>query len=235
MALLRFYSSFHQSETFVKSCIPLPPRTLSADGSVPYPLRKSLNTCHFTHTLSNPWQHLLNTGNKQARRSSINFTNRKCLQQTVMLAAEIIFCFLTIIIIIIIIIIKSAWKVWGKSRHCLKLSAEVTDSIQASTIVFPLEIAPVNVRSVLLLLLSFAITDHRRANKRPSTIIRPQKLAITTFSVSSFHSDIQVNSIFYVQKNVTENNTVNFIYLYDMFSLFHWPSSFSSIVYMKER
>jgi hypothetical protein len=144
-------------------------------------------------------------------------------------AAEIIFCFLKIIIIIIIIII-----VRGKSRHYLELSAEVTDSIQASTIVFPLDIAPVNVRSVLLLL-SFTITDHRRANKRSSTIIRPQKLAITTFSVSSSHSDIQVNSIFYVQKNVTESNTVNFIYLYDMFSLFHWPSSFSSIVYMKER
>ena len=78
-----------------------------------------------------------------------------------MLAAEIIFCFLTIIIIIIIIIIiKYVWKDWGKCRHYLNLSAEVTDSIQASTFAFPLEIVLVNIGAVLLFFL-FCFHNYR--------------------------------------------------------------------------
>jgi hypothetical protein len=58
-----------------------------------------------------------------------------------------------------IIIIKAVWKDWGKCRHYLNLGAEVTDSIQATTFVFTLEIALVNIRSVLLLFSQLQIIE----------------------------------------------------------------------------
>ena len=105
MALLRLYSSFQQSETFVKSSIPLPPRKLGADGCVRYPLRKSLNTYVSFYTHPVILDNIFSTRETKSKKIQYHFHPRKCLQQTVRLAAEIIFCFPIIIIITIIIII----------------------------------------------------------------------------------------------------------------------------------